>query len=968
MSLVDAAVTGGRCAVAVSGDLLKDEQVVLALKDREALRPMALSGPPVPPTQALSDAGLARAIGQKQGVLVLVEPGDGDQPSLGRLAGMLATAPHKPTLVVVARKFNALQMMSTFRGLKVEHIKDRGQAFLAGLPVPPPEDEAAVPTVPKASERRKASEPDAPRFVFAGREEELASLVGLLGAGGPIVITGPRGIGRTQLVEHATATAGLTLLPEVSLGRGVGFDALVARLAQVCADAGQTGLADALRAEHTPTSLVAAAVDTLAAAEALAGQVLVVHNLQIAAGRTGDFFHKSRLELLVEALLTATFPLRLVFTSVVDPVFFREGQAAGLRRLALAGIKGRFFHEIFEAFHAPEFPRDRFGPISDRLHGHPLAARTFAIAARHDAGLVDDEKFFRMSGADDVEALGKQLEKRVGRLPDALRVVLARVAHLRIPLDGQLLAKLGVNRRTRTALVAEGVLDMRGTEEGAKRYAVHPLVERALGARETSDFSIFARLSDILRKEAEGAEGAARLALLQEANRCAHAARNPRDAVDVGYPDHDAALDAITALVRARMPRFDLAEKLVREVIAADPANADAHLLLLEVLRRREAPAEVQKEAVDAALAQGPVPEVYHEAVTQHLQRNARGQAITVLEQALEVLPDQARLRCRLASLLIKQGRRREAIEHLQTAMEQAPMLPDAYGLLGTLRREEGATRIDEAETMLREAVRLAPGDVVQTSRLLWLLLDIHRGVPERREAVGEEIQALLDQMLQADKTSWEAHLTYATALREMGGDSERALWFLKQARKLAPRRRNLGTRFDLEAALVDLARGRLDEAEHALRKLSRNDPTNPRIFAGIAKVLEARGQHVAAHAELLRARDRLSPHALERHAYEQDLLRLQELIQSGAASLAGFAPPPAAPAAEPAPTTDDAPEIEATEEAPVDDEELETHRREDEDDARTDDEAAEPDDGSEGDAPGSADWSAAEDEAEPRE
>jgi hypothetical protein len=64
-------------------------------------------------------------------------------------------------------------------------------------------------------------------------------------------------------------------------------------------------------------------------------------------------------------------------------------------------------------------------------------------------------------------------------------------------------------------------------------------------------------------------------------------------------------------------------------------------------------------------------------------------------------------------------------------------------------RREEGTSALDEAETLLREAVRLAPGDVVQASRLVWLLLDIAKGVPARAASVRGELRELLDGLLQ---------------------------------------------------------------------------------------------------------------------------------------------------------------------------------------------------------------------------
>jgi tetratricopeptide (TPR) repeat protein len=379
-------------------------------------------------------------------------------------------------------------------------------------------------------------------------------------------------------------------------------------------------------------------------------------------------------------------------------------------------------------------------------------------------------------------------------------------------------------------------------------------------------------------------------------------ARMHRDVVATEVIDQDAAVEATIGLIRSKAPRPDMAAARLAEILKADPSNADAHLLKIELLRRLDAKGDALPVAIDEALAAAPVPELFHEAVGFHLARNARNKAIKVLETAVETFPDQSRLRTRLAALLLRAGRRPEAMDHLRQAMDLDPMLPDAYGLLGMARREEGAERLDEAETLLREAVRLAPGDVVQTSRLVWLLLDIAKGVPERAEAARAEVKELLDALLQSDKRSWEGHLLYAVTLRESGGDLDRAKWMLKQARKLAPPGKGGPlARFDVEEALLELSEGKAEAAEERLRRVSRKDPSNARVFAALAKALEARGQYVAAHAELHRAAERTAPGSLDRQAMDMDLARLRALIEAGAGVMAAsVAPSAAAPEAAP--------------------------------------------------------------------
>lgn len=899
MSLVESAIQGGRCSLAISGDLLRDENVMLALKERGSLSPMALSGPPVAPVVAVGPAGVARASGN-HGVLVIVEPGEADTGGLQKLAELVRQGGGKPTVCVVGQRYNQLQMMSLFRGLKLEHIKERGKTWVAGLPLPQA-DEASAAVASAADAEAKAAKKQAdagPRFVFVGREDEVAELTGLLGQGGPIVVSGPTGVGKTAILEHAIEAARLTRLPDLALGRGVGADALFARIAAVARAGGADGLYEVLKRPHTPIEAVEEALRSLQAAAGTEGQVMVVEGLHLAAGREGDFFRKSRLELLCEALLTQTYPLRLVFTSLVQPVFYREGRDAPLRRLRVEGVKGRFYYDIFQAMGAPEFPRDRFGPMSEKLHGHALAIRTAAVAIRHAPALVDNEKFFRMEDISDVEEVKKQLEKRIERLPDAQRDLLGRISHLRYPVDATLLSDIGVSRKDRMYLVAEGLLDMVGTEQN-KRYQVHTLVRSALPTRASSDFETFEEIGKRLAQLANAMDGAtdgvAKLALQQEANRCFIEARRFNLLIELDVPDYDGIAESCLGLIRSKTPRFDMAAQRIAELLRRDPGNADAHLLRLELLRRQDSKNDAAQQAVQEALDQAPVPEVYHEAVAFFLARNARNKAIKVLEGAVEALPEISRLRTRLASLLLRQGRRPEAIDHLKRAMDQDPMLPDAYGLLGMARREEGADSLEEAENLLREAVRLAPHDVVQTSRLVWLLLDIARGVPERAAVVRAEVRTLLDNLLLHDKKSWEAHLLYAVALREEGAENlDRARWFLKQARRLAPPKGGPTGRFDVEEALQELAEGKLDEAETRLRRLEKKDPSNHRVFSALAHVLEQRGQLFAAHAELVRAADRTAPTSLDRQAYDVELARLRALIEASAGVMMPAAAEPA--------------------------------------------------------------------------
>jgi tetratricopeptide (TPR) repeat protein len=924
MKAVVSAIEAGRASVAVSGALLNDPDVLLALKDRAAFLPMALSGPSTGPVGSVNDKGLARAIAQPNGVLVLIEPERVDNSGLESIAKIMKTAAHKPTIYVVARSYNPFAF-GALSGLKIEHIKGRGKNFLRDLPTPAADlAPVVVAEVPKVKSKRAKAGDRAPRFVFVGRDEELEALNGLLAEPGPIVVSGPHGIGKRSLVEQALAAGDLHRLPDFTLGRDLGFDALTARLALFCQEHGAPQLASVLKKkDSTPSAIIAAAVESLGAVEHDA--VMLLEGLHTALGRQRDFFRKSRLEMLLIALLTSPSRIRLVFTSADQPILYREGQAQHLRRLELDGLKGRFLHEIFAAYKAPEFPRDRFGAISEKIEGHPLAARAYAVDVRdRDDGLklTEDPKFLKLEGS--LDKLKRRLGRKVERLTPPMRAALAAVCHVPHVVTTDELSALGFNRQTRLELLAQGLLDMTGTPDD-RRYRVHPLVRSQLTWRETSDFDVYRGLADRLWTQMKDATGMEQLVMQQEFNLYCTASRQHRRRVNMPFPDNDSMVESCYGMVRSKKPNFQLARQRLAEIVNAQPANADAHLLRLELSeteqrahggggRRRgrgrkgeEAPkptGPAPKDDFEAlaaeAVAQAPVPEIFHRITGHWLSKRKRNKAITALEGAVEALPEEARLYCRLGALQLREGRREQAVASLKKAMELQPMLPDAYGLLGMTRRDEGPESAEEAESLLREAVRLAPEDPVQTARLADLLIDKAAGIEDAgaRSDVFAEAKELLETALRGDRKAPEAQLLLAQLHRRSGGDLERADWLLKQARKNSDRGAERHHRINLERALIDLARGNVDAAEATARDTIARNPHSHTAFATLAAVLEARQQFIPAHAEILRAKGKAPEGSLWQKGYDADLLRLQGLIEAQAAGTLPAPEPAAAPAA----------------------------------------------------------------------
>jgi tetratricopeptide (TPR) repeat protein len=224
--------------------------------------------------------------------------------------------------------------------------------------------------------------------------------------------------------------------------------------------------------------------------------------------------------------------------------------------------------------------------------------------------------------------------------------------------------------------------------------------------------------------------------------------------------------------------------------------------------------------------------------------------------------------------------------------MEIDPMLADAYGLLGQARRDEGLDALEEAENLLREAVRLAPGDHVQVGRLTGLLLARARVEEEASKGLREEAMEMLTKTLPGRSRAPEAQVQLATLLREVGGDLERAAWLLGKAKPQIDRKSGLMATLRVEQALLLLASGDVDGAERRLREIVQHDPTHHRAFAAIGHVLEAREMYVPAHSEYQRAKERSHQQSLECAAYDLELVRVQKIIEMQAAGLLPISSP----------------------------------------------------------------------------
>ncbi|MCB9797741.1 MAG: hypothetical protein H6741_34045 [Alphaproteobacteria bacterium] len=891
MNRVEAAIEQGRCVLALGGRAIAEPEVLAELRRRSAIPSVVLGSDPVQPAVNVSADALAPATSSPGGVLVLIEPDAAvDGRALAELSTALGRAPNKPRLVVAARSFNPFMLPMGMRLMKMEQEKDRGADFLAKLPVPA--GSGAVEASPGKKKRSKRSGPDAPSFEVLGRDEELPAVRELLAKGGPMALVGPRGVGRRWLVERALATqegeeahaaSELTRLPDFRVRKGSAFDSLIARIAEL---SGDEALQAALRSSDAsaPLQLIELALAALSA-ESLAGKLMLVTGLRSVQAADGAIFAEDRLGLLLKALLTNTYALRLVFVTDRAPVFFREGEGQHLDTYTVGGLRGRELFGIFEAYHAGEAPRDKMGEVHNRTLGHAMATRAFAIAWRdyeQPDKVMEDKRFLKLGQIENIEPLERHLRRRVDKLDDKLRDALVRIGHFPIPVTGQLLSMMDIPRDVRITLCRRGLLEaMPATSP--RRYYVHPLVRQLIGGRALSDFSTLEEAGRAMFSLTQELEGLPLFAMKQELNRLAIAARRPRNRVALGYPDNDPIIETVKGILRARAPRFDIALQRINEGLKEDAGNTELWQLKAEVLAGENDTRAEAEAALKDAEQSCPTPGLYHFMATFYSrQKKGRAKALLALERGCAAFTTDAGLRRRYGALLADLGRMSDAEAALREAMDLEPMAPDTYSRLGEVLLSQGPERWGDAEDLLRHALEQEPGDPMHLARIG--RLQRRRAMlaePTDATALRDQAKENLEEALKGIKTLAWPFLEMTLLLLETDGDLDRAEWCAKKAKKLSSGR---DPEVVVAMARVHARSNRQSDAEAQIQRVLKGREAVHLATAALAELYALQGKIFLADAQLGQAIKLAPEGSPEAAAWAKEKARLEALITSGQA------------------------------------------------------------------------------------
>ena len=268
--------------------------------------------------------------------------------------------------------------------------------------------------------------------------------------------------------------------------------------------------------------------------------------------------------------------------------------------------------------------------------------------------------------------------------------------------------------------------------------------------------------------------------------------------------------------------RFDQAEKVCRQVVKAQPQNADAHNILGVTLNsqghRKEA-VKMLRRAIELA----PNAASIHANLGEVLrQEGETEEAAKALERAVELEPNNAQALNNLGITYFERGRPKVAIQHYRRSIEAQPAIAEAHNNLGNALRLigdiEGAIQAYQEALVHRE-------NYPEAYKNLGTLLH-QRGELEQAE------HALRKALLQNPKYI-EASDNLANVYVAQKKDIE-ALRILGDALKIAPT--HVPTL--LITARIQARRGAHALAEQASRLALKQEPENAEALTVLGQVL----------------------------------------------------------------------------------------------------------------------------------
>jgi tetratricopeptide (TPR) repeat protein len=311
-----------------------------------------------------------------------------------------------------------------------------------------------------------------------------------------------------------------------------------------------------------------------------------------------------------------------------------------------------------------------------------------------------------------------------------------------------------------------------------------------------------------------------------------------------------------TALAHHQRGELSLASQLYRQIVSAEPANAEAlHLLGVASLQLGEPRQAIQW--LQRAVELQPGASAFHANLGEAYRALGQfDQADACFRLALRLRPDNADAAYNFGLLFMQQGQTAKAADLFRQALQHRPNFPLAHNNLGNACRLLG--EIEQALGHFRRAVELNPQLGLAHGNLGQLLLECQRAQEALRHC--QEAVRLNPQLA-------PAHNNLGNVLRRLGRLNDAKTCYLAALRlepRLAVVHNNLGE--------VLHEQGQAGEARRFFVEAMQREPNNAHFHTSFAKLLLEQRDLTAAQTHLLTAR-RLDPRLAEArvllaHAY----------------------------------------------------------------------------------------------------
>ncbi len=287
------------------------------------------------------------------------------------------------------------------------------------------------------------------------------------------------------------------------------------------------------------------------------------------------------------------------------------------------------------------------------------------------------------------------------------------------------------------------------------------------------------------------------------------------------------------ALAHQRAGHVEDAERLCRNILAADPGHAQT-LHLLGLIQYQCGRPDEAIESIRRAIARDGRDPAFHHNLGNILRAQDRSaEALKCYERALSLDPSSIDTLYNLGNTCLDLKRPAQAVTYFERALRHRPDVIELHNNLGTTLHDLG--RYDAAIARYREALALRPDAVEIRDNLAAAL---------RAQGELEAAQACYEDTLALRPNRLESLIGLGVVLRDRGLPAE-AVARCEQALALSPdhpeARNNLGV------ALVDL--GRPEEAAAHYERVLAQRPERAETHNNLGFALQRQGRHADAVA-----------------------------------------------------------------------------------------------------------------------